>query len=527
VCFALHTYLHRATHLARYFDVRLAGKLDPPEHTMASTAVALEVALRSRDEQASVTVIGSRTTVERQAPEEAHVETCSTPTEDVGKDIDLNTTDTNTTPNAPSINEAVARKKNTIAALPNEILDHIFSQLDGPAPSSSRLYDKPIFEITSSETAPFKSISLVCQQWRRLVMPILYRHARLVISNPSIPKPIIDDEHVPFLDFVHTHQLNNVIKSFALVIFNVVMPHTYKSDKEHRSNDFAPFWNKIFEEIDPLEVTLVCSPQVLGALTSCEVSSRDHWSFEIPYHILQLRRKEDPTVEPAPDPSEVPVLGEMSGDQAERAPLRHSVLFNIRPWVRMLLNEGSFLKVYKTNDTFLKCPPSILEDLVGGDKGVHTAMVPDSIRDFSYIAIFPTSPHFHTITRCCPRLDRLYTQFVPRNGVLEDPKNLEYLDVNDLWMERNTCYAYVMRELFSSPPSGNYRYLKCFESGDAADRDAWDMGVEYMKRAGGGWKTESIGVFVKDPNAKGLGHERLILGDIGGRGDESAPPPLL
>jgi hypothetical protein len=189
----------------------------------------------------------------------------------------------------------------------------------------------------------------------------------------------------------------------------------------------------------------------------------------------------------------------------------------------MLLNEGPFLKVYKTRDTFSKSPPSILEDLVGDGKGVHTAMIPDTIRDFSYIAIFPVSPHFHMITRCFPRVDRLYTQFVPRNDIFEDPENLEYLDENDLWMERNTCYAYVMRELFSNPSTGNYRYLKSFESGDAADRDAWDMAVEYMKRAGGYWRIESIGVFVKDTNEEANGAD----GTGGNEQETGNTPPLL
>ena len=75
---------------------------------------------------------------------------------------------------------------------------------------------------------------------------------------------------------------------------------------------------------------------------------------------------------------------------------------------------------------------------------------------------------------------------------------MQYLDPNDMWLERNSCYAYIMRELFNSPPSGNYRYLREFESGDAADVDAWEMAVEYVKRAGGGWRVEKPGVFVKD-----------------------------
>lgn len=69
----------------------------------------------------------------------------------------------------------------------------------------------------------------------------------------------------------------------------------------------------------------------------------------------------------------------------------------------------------------------------------------------------------------------------------------------DLWMERNSCYASLMRELFNAPPLLNYRYLEVFESGDAADTDAWGMAVEYVKRANNGWKVAGEGVFVRDP----------------------------
>ncbi|TVY83585.1 hypothetical protein LSUE1_G001233 [Lachnellula suecica] len=29
----------------------------------------------------------------------------------------------------------------------------------------------------------------------------------------------------------------------------------------------------------------------------------------------------------------------------------------------------------------------------------------------------------------------------------------------DLWMERNNCYAHLVRELFGSPPTRNYKFL--------------------------------------------------------------------
>jgi hypothetical protein len=76
------------------------------------------------------------------------------------------------------------------------------------------------------------------------------------------------------------------------------------------------------------------------------------------------------------------------------------------------------------------------------------------------------------------------------------------VEAEDLWMERNSCYALLMRELFNIPPPGNYKYLEEFESGDAADRDAWDMAVEYVKRATDEWKVASDGVFVRDKKEK-------------------------
>jgi hypothetical protein len=123
--------------------------------------------------------------------------------------------------------------------------------------------------------------------------------------------------------------------------------------------------------------------------------------------------------------------------------------------------------------------------------------------------------HFSRLSASLPRLDRLYIQVVPRNGILDDATQMKGIEPEDLWMERNNCYALLMRELFSQPPEGNYRHLKIFESGDAADKDAWAMAVEFVKRAGPEWRVESDGVFVKDAK------KRADQGD-----DDSSPSPL-
>ena len=93
----------------------------------------------------------------------------------------------------------------------------------------------------------------------------------------------------------------------------------------------------------------------------------------------------------------------------------------------------------------------------------------------SYIGLFPLQSHFAALVDNLPMLDRLYVQLVPRSDVLNDPKRMAKVEHTDLWMERNNCYAHLIRELFGAPPTRNYKFIQEFESGDAADVDAWLM----------------------------------------------------
>jgi hypothetical protein len=142
-----------------------------------------------------------------------------------------------------------------------------------------------------------------------------------------------------------------------------------------------------------------------------------------------------------------------------------------------------------------------LPDLVGADID-KPARISPTIFDLSYVGLFPMASHFNAFTTNLPKLKRLYVQLVPRNEILQDPTKMAQVEAEDLWMERNSCYALLMRELFNTPPVGNYKYLEEFESGDAADRDAWEMAVEYVKRAANGWKVASEGVFVRATKEK-------------------------
>jgi len=287
-------------------------------------------------------------------------------------------------------------------------------------------------------------------------------------------------------------------------------------------------WELLFRLMDPRRITIVASPQMLASLLSRMLFLGDAWSFSRDLlHILSLSREsKSKRTDAAPAPASQPVSG---GDATNGAtsssstlPVRtkkpsatSSILFTIRPWTHLLVNEGPSTRVYKTYEFFLRRPPSILGALLGCEETPNDKpLIPPTLTSMSYIAIFPLSSHFQSLVTFLPRLERLYIQLVPQNDILRDPEEMRNVQPSDLWMERNTCYGLVMRKLLTSeldddntsesdnedrPHSSesNWRHLRVFESGDAADRDAWEMAVQYIRTSGADWHVESDGVFVR------------------------------
>lgn len=149
-----------------------------------------------------------------------------------------------------------------------------------------------------------------------------------------------------------------------------------------------------------------------------------------------------------------------------------------------------------------------------------TLLIPPTITDFNYIAIFPLSSHVETLLRHLPKLNRLFLQLTPSPGnpILQDEEEMKHIDPADLWMERNTAYSSLMRELtLDTDHPGNWATLRIFESGDAADKEAWQMAVRVMERSDvDNWKVEREGVFVKvDEDGNTPGVEQDVDGHTG------------
>ena len=68
--------------------------------------------------------------------------------------------------------------------LPVELMLHIFNCLDSVAPSTLKIRQEPSLDLTKSINHILKDISCVSKRWRRIVMPLLFRDARLRIDIP-------------------------------------------------------------------------------------------------------------------------------------------------------------------------------------------------------------------------------------------------------------------------------------------------------------------------------------------------------
>ncbi|TPX06733.1 uncharacterized protein E0L32_002229 [Thyridium curvatum] len=449
------------------------------------------------------------------------------------------------------------------AKLPPEVMSQIFSHLDSPAPSDLRLGDLPKGSMFESSPTPLKQVSLVCKRWRKIVLPVLFRKAIWHLDRWELllvePKP----DHVaaiPMLAWLRHADLGRYVLSWTMVVgdsyggqYSLRMRdgasstvHTGSlSNLPERplpmgSEGFLPdtatyaennnwLWDAVFSVVDPLRFTIVASPRMLTSLMSRMLFLGDSWGFQVPYHILSLSREESTRTMPPPrDEGKAPEAKPTSYAQpyadswpepaessscAEKKRTRVACkLFTMRPWSAALLNEGSSMRIYRMYEFFLKRPPSILGALLGAEDFPNDEpLLPPTVRELSYVAVFPLSSHFNTLVQHLPPLDKLFVQLVPRpeSGVLDDPEQMRGLDPADLWMERNTCYSLVMHEMLepgssaivapttAAAAAAAWKGLREFESGDAADREAWAMAAEYVQLAGRGWRVGGEGVFLK------------------------------
>ncbi|TKA59970.1 hypothetical protein B0A55_13507, partial [Friedmanniomyces simplex] len=126
-----------------------------------------------------------------------------------------------------------------IARLPEEILLHILTYLDNEPPSLLNLREEPSLQLLSSDVQPLKHTASVSRQWRRLVLPLLFKYARLHLDAPPRPQwkacrtcgPValscrVDDIEPPFPAYSAGHYHQDMMEEAVAYLTN---PHTLQA----------------------------------------------------------------------------------------------------------------------------------------------------------------------------------------------------------------------------------------------------------------------------------------------------------
>ncbi|KAK8092849.1 hypothetical protein PG999_014436 [Apiospora kogelbergensis] len=380
--------------------------------------------------------------------------------------------------------------------LPREILAELLEFLAGPAPSERRLHEQPSHDLLQSDVVPLKCASRVSRLWRALALPILFRNVlwQPVLSSLDAAGGLCP---APLLRFLRRHGLQRQVVTFTLLAdYAEQGVEPSRVAYQIHPADLEAMWDQLFAVVDPLRFTIMAPPTTLAAFLSRMLFLDDAWSFNIPYHILSLARsrRSPPSSSESPSP---PSPGSSSGPPPPTTaarppppsyqgavPAPPCPFLTLRPWTSILLNEGSSIRAYSTYEFFLRSPPSMLSALLGtGEYPNNTPLLPGTVVDFNYIAIFPLSTHVGQLLLSLPRVDRLFVRFTPQPGnrILEDRGALRHVDMADLWMERSSAFRHLLQHLFRPVAdngggvvgSRNWAGLNVFEIGEADDREDW------------------------------------------------------
>ncbi|KAJ4267723.1 hypothetical protein NW762_003838 [Fusarium torreyae] len=424
--------------------------------------------------------------------------------------------------------------------LPNELVSHILSFLDSESNLQSRIYQDPAKlsrPIKSGPNTPLKNASLVCRLWRRSVLSFLFRH--VVWSFARFYKPVVHDiaSEIEVLDFLRRNNLSSIVESFTILIdlprgsgpnryadgqfWGLLPPQSRQPDNpmswnllfsvlqdDQRNNGHVDtraeedrarslwdnnwLWHTIFDIIDPLRITLVSSTDLLASLLSRTVDSSSNWAFNCTYYIISLSR---PSHSLGQKRRADLLPSQLSGARS-RIPCD---LFHIGDWTSLLVNEGSFASVYSTYEFFHYSAATLLPVIFDTTDPSFNILC-ENLNSLSYVATFPLSHHIADfLIPHCPPVEHLYVQLMPKSRDFWESNSLSRVDLSDLWLECDTSYSLLVRQLLEPVPQQGWQKLKVFETGDAPAEGVWRMNT-YDAHINGvnGWSEESEGVFVKE-----------------------------
>lgn len=444
----------------------------------------------------------------------------------------------------------------SLYALPTELLIQIASHLDVDAPSVSKFAYEPTKELASSENTPLKDLSRVSWRLRKVVIPILFKYARLPLDeNP---------QWVP-LDARLIESMQGQLSTLSNHEF---MIYTKMRSKFKSSSAFA--FDQAFDDIlinlckvQAGDEFLKSSPTILWLPHLCS-SFADFGRFVTKYQLKQRIRSvvvhtdieyglRHVSTADAPlaqavgeiwaqifdclEPNRVVVaappttLAGLLDTQMQSSDtwafdmkthyieLVHTLppandhmssscrpcdtaLIHQRPWTHIGYNEGSSVTAYSTYEYHLKQSPRMLYlILMRLAKEVESCC---NITSFSFTGVFPFATNVTSIIRALHRIPTLRNVTFqlapgPENNLLNQPDRMGRAQSGDLWLEWTESYKVIASYLgvFDFGDGAEFRSRDC--TSETLTRDVEEI-VELLKHRGAGWRNKEgeVGVWLRD-----------------------------
>ncbi|MCJ1321043.1 hypothetical protein MMC15_006385 [Xylographa vitiligo] len=323
--------------------------------------------------------------------------------------------------------------------IPHELLGEVFGFLDTRAPSLARLQYQPAADLADSPSVNLKSVSAVSWIWRQNVLRLLFKHTRILLEWDAESRWISNIEAM--LKFLGRSGTASTVQSSTVVVSSLE-EDTHLSKEKPPPGKIDQLWESVFDIISPYRLTVVAPPKLLSYMTSCTLSTSVSDHYHMPHQLLSVALT---------PPTHLAKFSEAN-----------PTLLSIRPWSSLVLNGGSFIRAYSIcgYPNIGTSPPSILTDLVGGSRKTNKFILPSSIKEFSYVAIFPFSFHFRNLRNLPPHLCRLFVKLMPSDDVLPDPWQTAQANVLDMLQERNSCYKQLLRFVSKPEEAKLHRHLK-------------------------------------------------------------------
>ncbi|KAF1831911.1 hypothetical protein BDW02DRAFT_28143 [Decorospora gaudefroyi] len=456
-------------------------------------------------------------------------------------------------------------------SLPNELLIQIASQLDLEPSSIIKIAHEPSDQLTCSDSKSLKSLSQVSWRWRKIVLPILFRYARISLDE--------DPQWVP----IDARLVDSMQEQMSKLSNHEFLIYTKMRGKLKSSSGSAfeePFDDLLIDlcrvqdgdEFFKSLPSILWLPQLPKAFADF---GRFVTQYTLKHHIKSvvvhtdkesgLRVRHIATADPPLDravssiwnqvfscleptrvvvaapPStlaalldtEVLSLDDWAFDmrmhyielsQSEPPKPEHmttecrpcqSPLIHRMPWNHLGYNEGSSITAYSTYEYHLKHSPMIINQLL-----IRLARETQdccNITSFGFTGVFPFATKITSIVRALhmiPTLSKIAFHVAPgpENDLLSNAKRRGRAQSSDFWLEWRESYKVIASYLGVLDCADGAEFL----SGDCDGRQlAAEVGecLEILRKRGVGWRNEGEGRWVRD---------RALDGEVTSTDDELA-----